>query len=244
LKKASEILKGVYDFSYVKYCPHCRKKVKGYKTYISDNQKVKLIRPIFNCDCIERLEQEKVEKEKKRNILELMENSHIDKEFKENDFPFYHEKLKSFYDDLGWIKLGGQLLIYGSPGNHKTGHVTTIMKKAIKEKQLSCAYYRASELPKLAINYSHVKKDCLQCDLLVLDNFAKEESEKFGGIIFDILDRRIHNKKACILILNFEDDSRIEKIYQKPMASRINAFKQIPMTGRDKREDMIYGEEN
>jgi len=243
MKKVSEVLKGVYDFSYVKKCIHCGKKVKEYKTYYSDDKKVKLIRPIFNCDCIEKAQQEKVEKEKKNIILDLMRDSNLNKYFLNKNYTIANKGLKEYYDNMLWIKIGISLLIYGKWGRCKTGDIHLIAEKAIREFQYSILYFNTSEFPKKYMENKSILKKAERCDLLILDNFAKEESEKFGGIIFDLLDNRIHKyKKSNALIINFEDDSNVTKIYQAPMSSRLLGFKHIKIEGRDRREDIIYGE--
>lgn len=229
----------------IKVCPVCKKPIKGYKKHTSLDKKISISVPVFACNCKQKIIDDREVGEKQQRIDLLIQNCNIDAEFLNNDFKVYHSKLIRYYEDLMWVKLGWQLLLYEDPGNHKTGQATAIAKKAMYERQWSCLYYRADELPQLCKKDSTYEYKASHCKILILDNFAKEASEKLGGFNFRILDKRIHNHRSSILILNFKDDSRVIEVYGPAMASRLKAFKQIPVlaekSGQDQREKIKYG---
>jgi len=230
--------KVIYIKNNSKACPICKKKIKGFKEF--ESKEIKLRIPVWNCTCFEDRRNLKKAAEYKKRIDYLFKYSNIDKEFLENDFKVHRPELIEFFQDFAWIKEGKQLLIYGDPGNHKTGQVTAIMKQAIREKMYKCLYFRATDL----IHKWKEEKNILNCDLLVVDNFAKESEENRRGMMFDILDKRIHNRLSNILIVNSELE-RIRQIYGNPMISRLSGFIQIEIDGEDKRQekDFRYGGE-
>ena len=239
-KTPGQILSKNISFRHVVKCPQCNKKVKGYRKVYAEDRSMFIELPVFNCVCIDNDRLERAEEKQRERTVKLYRASNIDNEFLENDFPIYHPKILEHFKCLEWLESGRQFLIYGDPGNHKTGHVTALAKRAMKA-GYSVYYCRASELPTYARESVSNMRRVLGVDLLILDNFAKEEAEKFGGINFDILDKRIHRYKTNILIVNAEL-SNIGKIYKDPMVSRLSGFIQFAMDGGiDHRKKLKYG---
>ena len=216
----------------IQKCSKCGRPVKGRKEIKAENLTVVL--PVWDCQCSEIMQREHIQDHADNRMKRLLGQSNIDAEFLENDFPVYRLEIAPYYDDLEWIKAGRQLLVFGDPGNHKTGHVTAIAKRAM-ENAFSVVYFRATEVP-----YQKNYKLMDEVDLLIIDNFGKDAFENSRGSLFDILDKRIHNYRSTILILN-SNPEEVSKIYHAPMMSRLNGFIRIPMDGPDKRKKLTYG---
>lgn len=212
--------------SKVKKCSVCGKKIKGY--HKNEKGKILIIRPIYDCNCKEeRIRRKKLEDNRVKISL-LINKSRIDKKFLNNNYDVYHSLLKPYFDKLDWVDKGKNLLVYGYPGNHKTGQITQIMKKVIYEKFRSVRYYRTS-----SIIYQRDMQAIENCFLLVLDNFGKDVFEKSRNAVFDLIDSRIHNYRSTILITNAYNPDEVESIYDLPMISRLKMFEKIGPIGEE-----------
>jgi len=156
----------------------------------------------------------------------------IDKFFLQNDFKVHTEKLKPYFNNLEWITVESKiknLFIYGNPGVHKTGQVTAIGKKAL-ENYSSVRYYRTSE-----IVYQKDTEVIRKINLLILDNFGyNPDFENSRGALFDLLDYRLYNFKATIIITN----ENVRTKFDAALIDRLNMFEKIQISGESTRKDM------
>lgn len=206
-----------------KKCPICgSNKIKEVRKFVSPDKMVRVEFPVFDCSCQE-LMQVRREAERKRSIeRNIIDASRIDGKFLVNDYKVYRPELIPYFERLDWIKQGKNMMIYGMPGNHKTGHVTAIMKKCARE-GISVLYYRASEVPPMFIDRmadKNKKNYLFDVSVLCLDNFGKHTVEASGDVLFNLIDYRMHNFKTTILITNGSMKD-VSDVYSLPMLSRI-----------------------
>jgi len=200
-----------------KLCPYCRAKLKDIKVYDSPN--VRIERPVFSCNCLQKEYEIKEMQMNESKYRQIMDESRIDFEFRYNDFEIDREEFREYYDDLSWLKRGENILVYGMPGNHKTGNVCLIARQAAK-KLYTVLYMRASKIPDIFINDKRMKSFAYEADLVIVDNLGKHRVEVVGDLTFNFFDYRIHNKKSIIGITN-GGIAEVADIYDPPMMSRL-----------------------
>ena len=214
----------------IEACPKCGKRIKDIAGFSN------MIYPVWACDCkvnpADYAEPKpKQEIDPQELIRENYKNCRIDKFFFVNDFKVFSKELIEYYNNSKWIREGKQLCIIGNPGTCKTGQVTCICKKAIDDRY-SVLYYRATEIP-YQRDYEKIRK----VDLLVLDNFARNNFENSRGALFDLLDYRIHNYLSNILITNVGKDD-IQKVFDPALYDRLKLFVKIYILGKTQRKEL------
>jgi len=175
----------------------------------------------------------------KEYIKKLYEDCNIDDYFLDNDFGVVNTKLKRMNESLKWINKGLQFIVYGNPGQWKTGQVTAICKTAMDQNK-RVKYYRSNEILGMAINDKKEFNKLKYVDLLILDNFGKDKSEGSGGFLFNLLDMRIHNYKSTILVTNY-DVVDYAAYFTQELISRLNGFFKIKVDSMDdKRKEIKF----
>jgi DNA replication protein DnaC len=217
-------------------CDYCNKEIEYKEMEIVKGTTIKI--PRHSCKEREKYIANRDFEKKKERVEKLLEYSHIDKYWVENNFKVYSEQLKDLCRSLEWVSKGKQILIYGKPGNHKTGQVTAIAKYLIQN-DYKVLYFRATELPFKFDEFQYMKK----CSVLVIDNFGLESNEGARGTMFDILDYRVHNYKSTIIIAN-GDSEEADTIFKSPLMSRLKCFDKIMLDGKDKRINIKFEKED
>ena len=101
-------------------------------------------------------------------------------------------------------------------------------------------YYDSSDIPGIGMNDKKLFESIKRTDVLILDNFGKDKIERAGGIIFRLIDYRIHNYLPNIFITNYDKIDHNE-LFSPEFVSRLNGFDKIPIdSDRDKREGVNY----
>jgi len=202
-------------------CPICGKgKLKSIKVYKALG--IRMERPEFECGCRKDSMLKKRAEAKEFRIKNILMQSRIDKKFLLNDYKITRNEFLPYYNSLSWIRRGENIIVYGMPGNHKTGNVTVVMKKAAHE-LISILYLRSSDIPRIFIDKIYgmdIIKKCYSVRLLCLDNFGKNAIEKTGDIMFNLVDYRINNGLSTIPITNGSIDD-VAGIFSSPMMSRL-----------------------
>lgn len=213
-------------------CPYCK---KSFKYIVLKFGKTNKKFPQYNCDCHDEIVGKRIKKKNHSKIKYLYEHCKIDKLFIESEFKV-HDKILFPYMDINYLVNGVLLIIFGNPGNHKTGQVVAICKMAMDQLK-TVLYFRTSRVPGLTFIHRDYYEKMIRCDILVLDNFGKENVEKSGGVVFDIIDYRVHNKKTTILITNVNPED-VSEIFDSPLISRLLMFTKIKIDGEDKRKEL------
>ena len=213
----------------IKKCEYCKKKFIPRTAKIKD---LTLSFMVSQCNC-------KEVEEKKEQIQLLYKDSLIDEYFLINDFPVVDKIMIPLKNNIEWVQKGKQIIVFGNPGNYKTGQVTDVCKM-LMQNFIKVKYYDSSDIPGIGMNDKKQFELIKRTNVLILDNFGKDKIERAGGIIFRLIDFRIHNYLSTILITNY-DKLDYNELFSPEFVSRLNGFDKIPIDSeKDKRENIKY----
>lgn len=212
-------------------------------------------RYIPNCDCLKKIEEKRLEREKERERLEKIkfkikrfkDISTVGTKFfkstfensEDNKYIRGAKKYSEKFVEKGNSKLG--LIFYGESGTGKTHITSCIGNYLMKNNKTVVALNLDLYLLKIKSEWGDTEKELLElirdCDLLIIDDFGSESNLSEWAIskTFNLIDIRYRNEKPIIISTNLNYDMNNMRcgIYKKFTVNGSNRIK-------DRIKEMCY----
>jgi DNA replication protein DnaC len=190
------------------------------------------------CSCkkaaYEKKKQESEQQERQLRLEQIINNSLMDKQFRENTFDNWNYNLgnpkmltlgKRYiekFQDLKKQNMG--LMIYGNPGNGKT-HVVSCIANALIDRMTPCICVSINSLlDRIKLTYktygregeSEVINGLNNAELLIIDDLGTEQDTEWSrSMIYNIIDSRYRIKKPLIITTNVPKENLEERYYAR-----------------------------
>lgn len=198
------------------------------------------------CDCFKKKELDYLIKlsnfdDQSSESFEKLDINKYNQKIKVADNYSYSEYMKNELSEIGEMILNidkkpFNIIFTGPSGTGKTFLSRCIGNQLLK-KNKSIFYITVSDLITNYINNSNDLSYLINnCDLLILDNFGKENITSFSiSLVFEVIDKRLNRKLSTIVATNFSF-KELSEYYDDNICSRlINEYHTTKLYGEDLR---------